>query len=520
MQKNNFERQIVRAIRRRPVQVLGTAWLAVVIFTIAAIGVILPNSNHNFLTKAGLFGNDGATVNATPDPNIVARTSYADVVERVAPSVVTVRVESKSRGGNAASDNPLLNDPRFREFFGGRLPQQQPQVQRALGSGVIVTADGTILTNNHVVEDADKIRVELPDRRVFTAKVVGTDKPSDLAVIKIDATNLPVLPIGNSDAARVGDVVLAIGYPLGLSQTVTSGIISAKGRSTGISDGSFEDFIQTDAPINHGNSGGALISLNGELIGINSQILSPSGGSIGIGFAIPSNMAKGVMEQLVKTGKVHRGMLGVTIQNVTSDLAQQFGLKEIRGVIVNNVQPNSPADKAGVKQGDVIVGVGGVAVADDNELRNRVAQTAPGSSVDLTVVRNGQEQTLKATLDEFKAQKIAAEDNGDDDQNGDGNSQPSAPTDPKLGLSLQQITPQTAAQFGLKNITQGVVVTGVQAGGAADDAGISEGDVIQQINRQPVKSLADVQTALAKSDGKAALLLINHKGRTLFVTVQ
>src|SRR6476619_5694630 len=256
-----------------------------------------------------------------PSDSVAPQGSYADLVSRVSPAVVTIRSTERAR---SAQQFPFMDDPTFREFFGDRIPQQQqtPQRVQGVGSGVIVNADGYILTNHHVVDGALDIKVELTDNRTFTAKLVGSDAPSDLAVLKIDAKELPTLPLGNSDKVRVGDFVLAVGNPLGIGQTVTSGIVSAKGRTTGLSDGSFEDFLQTDAAINRGNSGGALVNTTGELIGINSQILSPSGGSIGIGFAIPSNMARAVMDQLLKTGKVHRGMLGVTIQGIDADLAQ------------------------------------------------------------------------------------------------------------------------------------------------------------------------------------------------------
>jgi S1-C subfamily serine protease len=248
------------------------------------------------------------------------------------------------------------------------------------------------LTNHHVVDGADQIKVDLNDNRTLDAKVVGSDPPSDLAVLKIEATNLPVLALGDSERVRVGDVVLAIGNPLGIGQTVTMGIVSAKGRQTGLSDGSFEDFLQTDAPINQGNSGGALVSTNSELIGINSQILSPSGGSIGIGFAIPSNMARSVLEQLVRGGKVRRGQLGIVVQ------------KDARGVLVGQVQPGGPADRAGIKKGDIITAFNGVGVNDPNTLRNQIAGTPPGTEVTLTILRDGQQQQVRATLGEFAPQ--------------------------------------------------------------------------------------------------------------------
>ncbi|HEX7231457.1 MAG TPA: Do family serine endopeptidase, partial [Candidatus Binatia bacterium] len=334
--------------------------------------------------------------------------SYADVIEKAGPAVATIRSERRVR---APRQFPFFDNPLFRDFFGGQLPQSRsnpPQVQMALGSGVIVQPDGTILTNHHVVDGAEQIKVELPNHRIFDAKVVGSDPPSDLAVLKVDAKDLPVLSLGDSDKVRVGDIALAIGNPLGIGQTVTAGIISAKGRYTGLSDGSFEDFLQTDAPINQGNSGGALIDSTGELIGINSQILSTSGGNIGIGFAIPSNMARNVMEQLIKTGKVHRGQLGVGIQPMTPELAQQFGLSETRGVLVNTIVENGPAAKAGIRRGDVIVAFNGKPVSDGNTLRNQIASTQPNTQVKLTVVRDKHEQEIPVTLGEYQPRKEAS----------------------------------------------------------------------------------------------------------------
>jgi Do/DeqQ family serine protease len=340
--------------------------------------------------------------NPAAAPGLV--TSFADVVSRVAPAVVTIHSRMRAR---APQQYPFRDDPFFRRFFGERGPAQNPPPQQresALGSGVIVTPDGYILTNHHVIDGADQIKIDLNDNRSVDAKVVGSDAPSDLAVLKVDAQNLPVLTLGNSDGVRVGDIVLAIGNPLGIGQTVTMGIVSAKGRQTGLSNGSFEDFLQTDAPINQGNSGGALVSTNSELVGINSQILTPSGGSIGLGFAVPSNMARNVMDQLTKTGKVRRGQFGVVVQKVTSDIAASLGLKEAKGVLVAQVQPGSAADKAGIKSGDVITSFNGVEVNDPNVFRNQVASTPPGSDVTLTILRNGQEQQIKARLDEFTPQ--------------------------------------------------------------------------------------------------------------------
>lgn len=503
-------RKFIYAVREYPLQVFGAGFVTFLFLFVLTAGVLLPHRAHGQVLQNSpqnqIAQNNPAIESGMHQP-LAASASYADLVEKVASAVVTVRSEKKIA---AQAQNMPLDNEMMRQFFGGQMPQmkQKPQIERGLGSGVIIESNGTILTNNHVVDGASQVKVDLPDKRTFDAKVVGTDAASDLAVLKIDAKDLPTLPLGNSDKVRVGDVVLAIGNPLGLRQTVTSGIISAKGRQTGLSDGSFEDFLQTDAPINQGNSGGALVNLSGELVGINSQILSPSGGSIGIGFAIPSNMAKSVTAQLLKDGKVHRGMLGIGIQDVTSALAENFGLKEIRGVIVNSVTPNSPAEKAGLKQGDVITSLNGGAVKDGNELRNKIAQTAPGTEVSIGYLRGGGEQTAKLTLGEFQAKTDVSNNNPANVE----------PTQGKLGLSLEPITPQIAQQLNLKNVSSGLVVGDVQAGSPADEAGIAQGDVILEINQQPIKTIAEVKAAMEKANHKSVLLLINRNGQTLFVT--
>jgi Do/DeqQ family serine protease len=337
--------------------------------------------------------------NGAPSSSSAPGVSYADVVSRVSPAVITIHSQMRVR---APQQYPFMDDPMFRQFFGDRMPQQLPEQRRSgLGSGVIISTDGYILTNHHVVDGAEQIKVDLNDNRTLDAKVVGSDQPSDLAVLKVDAANLPVLALGDSDKVRVGDVVLAIGNPLGIGQTVTMGIISAKGRQTGMSSGSFEDFLQTDAPINQGNSGGALVSTNSELVGINSQILSPSGGSIGIGFAIPSNMARTITDTLVKTGKVRRGQLGITVVKLNSEPAKELGIKETKGVGVAQVQPGSAADRAGLRKGDVITSFNGVEMTDPNVFRNLVASTAPSTDVSLTVIRDGREQQIRAKLGEL-----------------------------------------------------------------------------------------------------------------------
>ncbi|MEO8649610.1 MAG: DegQ family serine endoprotease [Acidobacteriota bacterium] len=472
--------------------------------------------------RTGLFR--GSDVRAAPPPAPPStplvvdgvRTSYADVVEKTSAAVVRIEAEHKNRS-SSVQIQPDGDDDFFKQF---RIPRQNqtPQIERGLGSGVIVTADGTILTNNHVIDGAEKITVQMSDNKTFDAKVVGSDKPSDLAVLKIEAQNMPYLTLGNSDTVRVGDIVLAIGNPLGIGQTVTAGIISAKGRRTGLSDGSsFEDFLQTDAPINRGNSGGALVNLNAELIGINSQILSgsPSGGNIGIGFSIPSNMAKSVMEQLLKNGKVSRGMLGVNIQNITADTAQALDLKDQTGVIVSNVKPGSAADKAGVKRGDIITAINGEKIEDSNVLRNKVAGTLPGAEIKLTVIRDGNPQEMTAMLEEFDLSDKAP--GGQPDEKDDR----TKPTENgKLGLSLQPVTPQVAKQLNLSSDSEGLVVTDVDPTGAAAEAGIARGDVILEVNRQALDSVEKLRSVIENAGSKPVLLLVSRKGQTIFLTVR
>jgi Do/DeqQ family serine protease len=483
---------------------------------VAAAGLLLSGAAWRAVSLGAAQQARAAAAPAITHAIAGGRDSYADVVNVVAPSVVTIRTSGKARVSPTEFQFP--DEDFFRQFFGDqfdsprrgqRMPQPQTHRQQALGSGVIVSGDGYLLTNNHVVEDADDIKVELNDGRVLSARVVGTDKPSDLAVLKINATNLHAMALGNSDAVQVGDVVLAVGNPLGVGETVTMGIISAKGRSSGMSEGGYEDFLQTDAPINHGNSGGALVNTKGELVGINSQIVSESGGNIGIGFAIPSNMAKTVMNELRTTGRVSRGQLGVTVQTVTSDMAESLGLKDAKGVIVSEVRPGSAADQAGVKRGDVITAFNGVAVHDINSLRNRVAEAGPGKSAELAIIRDGSEKRLTVKLDEASPEKRA--------RNGqlDGESDKSA-----LGVSVTPLTPELADRLGVSKDAHGLVVQDLNADGRAAEAGIQKGDVIEEVNRQSMHTTDDLRAAIRKASDRPMLVLINRQGHQVFMTVK
>jgi Do/DeqQ family serine protease len=440
-------------------------------------------------------------------------TGFADVVAKVTPAVVTIRVEAKATPQLTQLPQFPEGSP-FGDLFGqrGRGGRQiPPQLQRGLGSGVIVTNDGYILTNNHVIDNATKIEVELSDRRIVSGRLIGADPASDLAVVKIDDKNLPVLPIGDSNAMRVGDLVLAIGNPLGVGQTVTMGIVSAKGRATGAGDGSYEDFLQTDAPINQGNSGGALVNTKGELIGINSQILSVSEGNIGIGFAIPANMASHVMDELRTEGRVRRAQLGVTVQPVTSDLAASLGLSETRGAIVSSVESGSAAERAGIKRGDVIVSFNGKAVTEFNALRNRVAETKPGTDAAVGIVRDGSDKTLTVKLDEVSANRSAR---------GSSGRGPQADDKTALGVAVEPLTPEMAARAGVGRGVKGLLVENVDPDGRAADAGIQAGDVIVEANRKAVNSVDDLRTAARSTADKPLLLLVHRQGRELFVTVR
>lgn len=430
---------------------------------------------------------------------------FASVLEPALPAVVSV---TSSRLVNVPQV-PFFNNPFFQQFFGGQLPRgPQQQRESGLGSGVIISPDGYILTNNHVVEKATEIKVFLRDKREFAGKVVGTDPKTDIAVIKIAATGLPTIRLGNSSKLQVGDYAFAIGNPFGVGETATMGIISATGRN-GLDIEDYEDFIQTDASINPGNSGGALLDAHGDLIGINTAILSGgSGGNQGIGFAIPINMAKYVMEQILQHGKVVRGYMGVGIQEVTPDLAKAFKVTPEKGALVGSVQANSPGAKAGLQRGDVIEELNGQPVSGPNDLRLKIGSMAPGTTVHLKVNHSGETKDVSVTLAEMPSGKNAA------------NTQGQSETSPMRGVQVDELTNDIRQQLGLNSNVKGVVITDVPDGSPAADAGLQRGDVVEQINRQPVNSVADYRRLVNDAGNNSLVLLVNRGGDTRFVVVQ
>jgi len=430
--------------------------------------------------------------------------ALADVADAVRPAVVNISTTSVVN----MEDSPygdMFNDPFFRHFFGDGHPGMKRKYKSsALGSGVIVNENGFILTNNHVVKGADEIKVILYDKREFKGKVVGTDPRTDLSVVKIEAKNLPTLTLGDSSKLKTGDVVLAIGNPFGLNQTITMGIVSAVGRSNiGLAD--FEDFIQTDAAINPGNSGGALVNGRGELVGINTAIFSTSGGYMGIGFAIPSDMAKSVMDSIIKHGKVIRGWLGVSIQNLTPDLAKSLGIKETEGALIAGVENSSPADKAGLKRGDLITEMNGKKITDATALRNVVASMAPGAKADIKIIRSGKELTITAALGEYKEKKIVKK---------------TAYNNAFKGVTVQELTPSLRDKLNLPEGMAGVVVTDI-ASDSPSQGLLQVNDVIEEMNRKAVRSAQEYEAIVSKiGEHDTIHLLIFRDGGSIYMTLK
>ncbi|MBZ5643958.1 MAG: DegQ family serine endoprotease [Acidobacteriia bacterium] len=444
-----------------------------------------------------------------------SKTGFAPVVKGVLPDVVNISTSKVVKATNPFSGNQDDIPPFFQQFFGQQFPgagpdgrPQRPRDQRedSLGSGVIVSPDGYILTNNHVIDGATDVRVTLSDKRQLTAKIVGTDPKTDIAVLKVDGNDFHAITIGDSSKVEVGDYALAIGDPFGVGQTVTMGIVSAMNRGNlGIED--YEDFIQTDAPINPGNSGGALVNDRGELIGINTAILSHgSGGNEGIGFAVPVNLARQVMGQILDHGKVNRAYLGIMIQDVTPAIAKAMNLKDMQGVLVGDVSPNGPAKKSGIQRGDVITELNGKPVPDSRTLRMSISMMNPDSTVKLKLLRNGTPTDATVTLGTLPAaqEEAKAEEKGSEGA--------------LEGVTLQNLDSDTARQLGLPASTSGVVVTDIAPSSPVAASGLNRGDVIQEVNHEPVKSVAQAEVAIRKA-GSNVLLLVNRKGNTMFIGI-
>lgn len=503
-------------------------FLAVMVFTAFLGGLIVASNFGNVPISHSADKTDkaSATISAAQGRALLNQFSAAfeEAASKVNAAVVPIFSEQVVEVQNPFGGNDpfqfFFGEDFSQRFFDGPSPRHpnarqhnndntEKQTVHSLGSGVIVSKDGYILTNNHVVEKSDKLTVVLGDKKKYTAKIIGTDPQTDVAVIKIDAENLPAVTLGNSDDVKIGEWVIAVGNPFELLHTVTAGIISAKGRSSvGLAD--YEDFIQTDASINPGNSGGALADLDGNVIGINTAISSPSGGNVGIGFAIPSNMAKRVMDELINKGKMSRGYLGLMPQDIDDNLAKAMHLKNTEGALVGDVNANGPADKAGVKTGDIITQFNGKPVTNAAELRNLVAEAEPGSSARLTVRRDGQETQLTVVLGERphgrdgRAQQEEEQANEDHSQ--------------KLGLSVQTLTPDIAKQLGYPANETGVVIADVASGSPAAEAGLQQGDVIKEVNRTPVRHVSDLNQAMKNLRSGDSVALRVRRGQSAFYT--
>jgi serine protease Do len=489
-------------------------------FCLAAGSIIFMMAGRPALAKEG-------TAASGSEPGASALRALSDAFNRVSdqvkPCVVSIYSEKRVKFRRFEWPFSFNEDSPFRWFFGqGESPNQGRSRQReyeyrqgGLGSGIIVDKEGHILTNYHVVKDVDEIKVILADKRTFPAEIAGTDPTTDLAVIKIKGKvprDLPVADLGDSDVLRVGDWVLTIGAPFGYLQTVTHGIISATGRGN-VGVANYEDFIQTDAPINPGNSGGPLVSLRGEVVGINTVIATSlgnmgAGQSAGVGFAIPINMAKRILPILAKGGQVRRGLLGIIIQEIDKDMAHEFGLSDTKGALVAQVNKDSAAEKAGIKVGDVIVRYDGHAVENTGQLRNLVAETTPGAKVDITVVRDGKERTFKAQVGEFALEKTTARKSEEGENT------------PDIGVTIEPLAADKAKELGYDN-DKGVLVTDVDAGSPAAMADIQAGDLITEVNHEKAASVDEFRNALAKAKGQdTVLLLVKRKDASRFVVVR
>jgi len=483
-----------------------------------ALALVIGGATGTSLGKHELFATTGETrpaaeISTDNENKSLLPTTFAPVVEKVIPSVVSIFSSSRKMTTDNRNSDLLNEDPLFRRFFGDQWPGAQTLIPRerqtrSMGSGVIISSDGYVVTNDHVVDGATDIKVSLSDKREYSARVVGTDGKTDLAVLKIDQTGLPALTLADSSKVQVGDVVLAVGNPFGVGQAVSMGIVSATGRGgLGLED--YEDFIQTDAAINPGNSGGALVNGEGRLIGINTAILSRSGGNQGVGFAIPINMVRNITDQIIHGGKVSRAFLGVMIQPVTPDLAKFFKLGKSEGALISDVNPNSPAEHAGLKVGDVVTKVDDRSVVDSRALQLIIGEMAPGRNIRLTLVRDGNERQYPVTLGEQPGDRkeIAGAGRG-------------TSADRILdGVALEPLTPEFSRQYGIGRNTEGVAVRRIDPDSAAAQAGLQQGDVILEVNRKPVATVEQLNRYINEGTTDTALLFVNHDGRTRYVVI-
>ena len=488
-------------------KILLTCSLSLVALSFFLIG-LLTSSTLDITSLINALGEEEATNRVISQPQNPL--DFVTLAENLKPVAVNISTAKVIKGTQRGFRHPFGENDRFREFFGDDferffgLPPQGRQEMRSLGSGFIIDKEGYIITNNHVIEGADEITVRLSDKEEFDAKIIGRDPKTDIALIKIDSDKeLPVAKLGDSDSLKVGEWVMAIGNPFGLDQTVTAGIVSAKWRKIGM--GPYEDFIQTDAAINQGNSGGPLFNTRGEVVGVNSAIFSTSGGNIGIGFAVPINLAKNVVEQLKEKGKVVRGWLGVSIQTVTPELAESFKLEDNKGALVANVEKNGPAEKAGIRNGDIIMAFDGKEIDDMNELPLIVAQTPVGKKVQVTIFRDGETITKKVQVGELEEESTYASAGVTDTED--------------LGIEVSDITQPLARRYGISE-EKGVIVIYVEGGSPADKAGLKEGDVILEVNRTPVKDRNQYFEILDEArKGNRVLFLITRDGNSMFLVV-
>jgi serine protease Do len=515
--------QVISFMKRNGRWLAGASAAAVILVSFGAYA-LLPDRSSDPVTTDPVRYVANQNTNSPAPPRMMENGtpfSFADLVERVSPAVVSVTADEMEKVNNQLDPDNMPDG--FRDFFrqfGGPKMQIQPQARRAvsMGSGFIIDRNGLIVTNNHVVDGASKIKVKLPDGRTLDAKLVGTDAATDVALLRVKTDKpLPTVEFGNDRALRVGDWVVAVGNPFGLSNTVTAGIVSSIGRDIGNADQPYTDFIQIDAPINRGNSGGPTFDLHGQVVGMNSMIFSPSGGSIGIGFAIPASTIKEVVAQLESHGRVARGWLGVQIQSLTPEMAASLGIPEPKGAIVASVVPDSPAARAGFRQGDVILSLNGHDIADSHELTRRVAGLAAGKQASFAVVRDGRRQTVDVTIGAKKDAQVAM-----NDQQQPGTPTSIAPTGKAMGLGLTALTPDVRRAYNLDENVQGVLVTKVDPESDAAEKGLQPGDVLLSVSNKSVHSPQDVERSVAAAHSagrKSVLLLVSTEGTSHFVAV-